>query len=101
MGYPELLIDAGVKKSNDWSKYSWAKYVDGKLTYHFGKYFYSINLSNYGNEFDADGFWDGGLQQLDHFLNDKMNGHGLAFPAALAGEGQDLTDQVFGAGRGF
>ena len=58
LGYPELLIDAGSKKSNDWSKYSWAKYVDGKLIYHFGKYFYSINLSNYGNNFDPDGFFN-------------------------------------------
>ncbi len=58
LGYPELLIDAGIKKSNDWSKYSWAKYVDGTLTYRFGKYFYSINLSNYGSEFNSDGFFD-------------------------------------------
>jgi len=58
LGYPELLVDASSKKSNDWSKYSWAKYVDGKLIYRFGKYFYSINLSNYGNQFDQDGFFD-------------------------------------------
>lgn len=58
LGYPELLVDANSKKSNDWSKYSWAKYVDGKLIYRFGKYFYSINLSNYGDQFDQDGFFD-------------------------------------------
>jgi len=58
LGYPELLIDAGVKKSGDWSKYSWAKYVNGKLFYRFGKYFYSINISNYGSDFDPDGFFN-------------------------------------------
>lgn len=58
LGYPELLVDASSKKSSDWSKYSWAKYVNGKLIYRFGKYFYSINLSNYRNGFDPDGFFD-------------------------------------------
>jgi hypothetical protein len=58
LGYPELLIDAGVKKSADWSKYSWAKYENGKLIYRFGKYFYSINISNYGKNFDPDGFFN-------------------------------------------
>jgi signal transduction histidine kinase len=58
LGYPELLVDASSKKSNDWSKYSWAKYVNGKLIYRFGKYFYSFNLSNYRNEFDPSGFFN-------------------------------------------
>ncbi|MBC8488062.1 MAG: GHKL domain-containing protein [Bacteroidetes bacterium] len=48
LGYPELLIDEDARKSADWLKYSWAKYENGELVYHFGKYFYSMNLSNYG-----------------------------------------------------
>lgn len=58
LGYPELLVDASSKKSNDWSKYSWAKYENGKLIYWFGKYFYSFNLSNYGKDFDPDVFFN-------------------------------------------
>ena len=49
LGYPELLIDKEIQKSSDWSKYSWARYENGELVYHFGKYFYSMNLSGYGS----------------------------------------------------
>ncbi|MEZ5198250.1 MAG: HAMP domain-containing sensor histidine kinase [Bacteroidales bacterium] len=48
LGYPELLIDQNEYKSNELSEYSWARYEDSKLVYHFGKYFYSMNLSSYG-----------------------------------------------------
>ena len=72
LGYPELLIDAGVKKSADWSKYSWAKYENGKLIYRFGKYFYSINISNYGNDFDPDGFFNrNGYNHFYYQTNDN------------------------------
>ncbi|MCD4745948.1 MAG: GHKL domain-containing protein, partial [Bacteroidales bacterium] len=48
LGYPELLIDKKISTSPDLSNYSYARYDNGKLVHHFGKYFYSINLANYG-----------------------------------------------------
>ncbi|MCD4683197.1 MAG: HAMP domain-containing histidine kinase [Bacteroidales bacterium] len=48
LGYPELLIDHETHKSSEWSKYSWAIYENGELAYHFGKFFYSMNISDYG-----------------------------------------------------
>ena len=48
LGYPELLVEKDMQKAPDWTKYSWARYENGVLVYHYGKYFYSMNLSNYG-----------------------------------------------------
>ena len=53
LGYPELLIDKNVLKASGLQNYSWARYEQGELVYHVGKYFYSTNLENYGG-FDSD-----------------------------------------------
>ncbi len=49
LGYPELLIDKSIMKASGLQNYSWARYEQGELVYHVGKYFYSTNLDNYGN----------------------------------------------------
>jgi len=48
LGYPELLINKGMKSKTDIYGYSYAFYTNGELLRHVGKYFYSINLANYG-----------------------------------------------------
>ncbi len=53
LGYPELLIDKNILKASGLQNYSWARYEQGELVYHVGKYFYSTNLENYG-DFDSD-----------------------------------------------
>jgi signal transduction histidine kinase len=43
-GYPELLNDQKSKTCGSISKYSWARYDDNSLSFHFGKYSYPLNL---------------------------------------------------------
>lgn len=57
LGYPELLIDHEAGKNSDWSEYSWAIYEKEELAYHFGKYFYSVNIQDSpGSESDFNFF---------------------------------------------
>ncbi len=53
LGYPELLMDKKAKSSFNISLYSWAKYENNELVYHFGKYafaMYSNDLLNIPKE---------------------------------------------------
>jgi len=47
LGYPELLIDKKMSVNSDLSNYSFARYNNGLLVKHYGKYFYKNILSNY------------------------------------------------------
>jgi signal transduction histidine kinase len=47
LGYPELLIDQENNFISDLSDYSFARFRDGKLTYKYGDYPYSLKLSAY------------------------------------------------------
>lgn len=42
IGYPELLLDRKVKTNTDLSRYSYARYNDGKLVSHFGQFPYRL-----------------------------------------------------------
>jgi len=54
-GYPELLIDKDIKINRDLYNYSYVKYKNNQLLLQYGKYYYSLNASNYhisgNNEF--------------------------------------------------
>lgn len=62
LGYPELFADEGSDHMiHDLKDYSFAKYQNGDLTYKFGSYFYSIQLSSYDEyattaQFDLNNF---------------------------------------------
>lgn len=42
IGYPELLLDKRVQSQTDLSRYSYARYYQGKLVTHFGSFPYSL-----------------------------------------------------------
>ncbi len=59
VGYPDLLIDKKQKGVNrDFSKYSYARYVNNNLVSQFGKYSYSVNLDNYASSFQNSKFFN-------------------------------------------
>jgi len=58
LGYPELLIDKSINTSKNLNKYSYARFNKGDLIYNYGKYLYSLNLSNYGEFNDSLVFFD-------------------------------------------
>lgn len=58
LGYPELLADSKNSNTADLSLYSWAMYENNELIYHFGKYFYSYNLSQYGSFEESKSFFN-------------------------------------------
>jgi len=47
LGYPELLIDKGVKINKNLSNYNYAKYINKELVMQYGKFFYYLNSANY------------------------------------------------------
>jgi nitrogen fixation/metabolism regulation signal transduction histidine kinase len=58
LGYPELLKDYEKENEINWSVYSYARYENNELFFRLGKYFYSMNLENYINDFDQPRFFD-------------------------------------------
>jgi len=57
-GYPELLIDNKQKGfSKDFSKYSYARYLNSDLMNQYGKYSYSIKLRNYKIDFSKSNYF--------------------------------------------
>jgi two-component system nitrogen regulation sensor histidine kinase NtrY len=49
IGYPELLLDRKVKTNTDLSRYSYARYFNGRLVSHFGQFPYRLE----DNQFNA------------------------------------------------
>ncbi|KAF0237247.1 MAG: integral membrane sensor signal transduction histidine [Prolixibacteraceae bacterium] len=61
IGFPELLIDKSIARSENYRKFSYAKYYEGELTDRFGNYNYNYYIDTYqptGNEFTTRK-WDG------------------------------------------
>ncbi|MEM9024820.1 MAG: hypothetical protein AAGB22_13820, partial [Bacteroidota bacterium] len=50
IGFPDLLLDHTTQLDQNVSKYSFARYYDGRLSFRYGKYPYSLNASNYDTE---------------------------------------------------
>ena len=71
LGYPELLIDKNVLKASGLQNYSWARYEQGELVYHVGKYFYSTNLDNYGDISSNESFFNRNKYNHLFFKSDK------------------------------
>ncbi len=54
IGFPELLIDKSITRSENYRKFSYAKYYGGELTDRFGDFSYNYYIDNYqpgDNEF--------------------------------------------------
>lgn len=47
IGFPELLIDKSITRSDDYRKFSYAKYYGGELTDKFGDYNYNFYIDTY------------------------------------------------------
>lgn len=47
IGFPELLIDKSITRSENYRKFSYAKYYGGELTDRFGDYVYNYYIDNY------------------------------------------------------
>jgi two-component system, NtrC family, nitrogen regulation sensor histidine kinase NtrY len=61
IGFPELLIDKSITRSENYRKFSYAKYYGGELTDRFGNFNYNYYIDNYqpdDNEFTIRK-WDG------------------------------------------
>ncbi len=67
LGYPELLIDKSFVLSPDLSNYSYAKYFNNDMFYKFGKFFYSIDLSNY--QFSSKGSYFFNYEKYNHYFH--------------------------------
>lgn len=50
IGFPELLIDKSITRSENYRKFSYAKYYGGELTDKFGKYNYNLYVDSYRPE---------------------------------------------------
>lgn len=53
IGYPTLLLDRKLSNFVDWSDYSYARYTEGRLISHFGKFPYSLNDYEFRNATQA------------------------------------------------
>jgi len=67
LGYPELLIDKEVNITSNLFDYSYARYRDGKLTYRYGDYFYSIDLLPYEQNIEDEFFFE--RNGFNHYYN--------------------------------
>jgi signal transduction histidine kinase len=47
IGFPELLIDKSITRSENYRKFSYAKYYGGELTDKFGDYTYNLYIDSY------------------------------------------------------
>ena len=47
IGFPELLIDKSITRSENYRKFSYAKYYGGELTDKFGDYSYNLYIDSY------------------------------------------------------
>ncbi|MBN2636808.1 MAG: HAMP domain-containing histidine kinase [Prolixibacteraceae bacterium] len=47
IGFPELLIDKSITRSEDYRKFNYAKYFGSELTDKYGDYNYNIHIDNY------------------------------------------------------
>ena len=66
IGFPELLIDKSMEKSENYKKYNYAKYYGGELTDKHGDYNYNFYVNSYltsDKEFDYNR-WDG----MEHLI---------------------------------
>jgi two-component system, NtrC family, nitrogen regulation sensor histidine kinase NtrY len=66
LGYPELLMESKSKTTQNITSYSWARYEKNEIVYNFGKYKYSLNLSNYNNLVKDGDFFD--LNKFNHLF---------------------------------
>jgi two-component system, NtrC family, nitrogen regulation sensor histidine kinase NtrY len=66
LGYPELLNDQKSEFTSMLTKYSWARYENKDLVYHFGKFSYAINLANYPYDESTKRFFD--LNRFNHLF---------------------------------
>jgi two-component system, NtrC family, nitrogen regulation sensor histidine kinase NtrY len=66
LGYPELLMDYKSQNNSNLTSYSWARYEKDEIVYYFGKYLYSMKLSNYSNIEKENGFFN--LNKYNHYL---------------------------------
>ncbi len=74
LGYPELLIDKQVNIIPDLSSYSYARYNNGELGKHYGKYLYSYDLKDYGKmDTNLSFFNSNGYNHLYYKVNKKTD----------------------------
>lgn len=73
IGYPDLLIDKKQKGvTKDFSKYTYARYVNNNLVSQFGKYSFSIKFDRYKELVSSSSFFDyDGYNHLYYSFNDK------------------------------
>ena len=68
IGFPELLIDNKIVRSDNYKKFDYAKYYGGELTDKFGEYNYNFYVDSYSDVFNENEFvyshWDG----LEHLI---------------------------------
>jgi signal transduction histidine kinase len=68
LGYPELLVDRKTASTFNLNAYSWARYEENEIIYHFGKYQYATNLANYRQIKKEDNFFD--LNSFNHLFGE-------------------------------
>ncbi len=66
LGYPKLLVDKGSDRDYDFTNYSYAKYINGRLTSQFGNCFYSTNSGFYGSS--REGFHFFNIDDYSHLI---------------------------------
>ena len=66
LGYPDLLIDSKAGIVAGLSDYSYARYVDDKLVYKFGDYFYKLAFTDYASGPGRSYFLD--LKGYSHYV---------------------------------
>ncbi len=66
LGYPELLLDEKVDKFSPFSNYSYAKYMDGKLTAKSGTFPYNLTSETYN--FNSEKYYFIAFDDYDHLI---------------------------------
>lgn len=69
LGYPELLMDKKAQPSFNITPYSWAKYENNELVYHYGKYPYPMDLKDFTPVKPEPFFFD--INQFNHLYYPK------------------------------
>ncbi len=66
IGFPELLMDNSMTRSDDYRKFNYAKYFGSELTDKFGDYNYNFHIDNYkpSDEEFTYGKWD----KMEHLI---------------------------------
>lgn len=69
LGYPELLMDKKAQPSFNITPYSWAKYENNELVYHYGKYPYPMDLKDFTHVKPEPFFFD--VNRFNHLYYPK------------------------------